>query len=128
MQVTTEGEQLLCRREDDNIHDLFSVAMIKNNYTVGHVPKKISTTCSLFLRRGGSIKCTVTGSKRYSQDLLLPVCSLQLLLHLADGGIIAERSPFGSGSFLTRTHTHTYTRTPKHCNIVFMNVLIAGCY
>ena len=35
----------------------------------GHVPKKISTTCSLFLRRGGAIHCTVTGAKCYSADL-----------------------------------------------------------
>ena len=67
--VATEGEQLLCRRENDNIHDLFSVAVIKNDYVVGHVPKKISTTCSLFLRRGGTIMCTINGSRRYSQDL-----------------------------------------------------------
>ena len=25
---STEGEQLLCRRENNNVHDLFSVAMI----------------------------------------------------------------------------------------------------
>ena len=67
--VATEGEQLLCRKEDDNIHHLFSVAVIKNDYVVGHVPKKISTTCSLFLCCGGSIMCTVNGSRRYSQDL-----------------------------------------------------------
>ena len=30
--------------------------------------KKISTACSLFIRRGGSINCIVTGSRRYSRD------------------------------------------------------------
>ena len=67
--VAPIGEWLLCRREDNNLHDLFSVAVIKNDYVVGHVPKKISTTCSLFLRHGGNIMCIVTGSRRYSQDL-----------------------------------------------------------
>ena len=37
--------------------------------TVGHVPRKSSTICSVFIRRGGSIRCRVTGSRRYSQDL-----------------------------------------------------------
>ena len=68
--VATVGEWLLCQREDNNLHDLFSVAVIKNDYVVGYVPKKISTTCSLFLCRGGNIMCIVTGSQRYSQDLL----------------------------------------------------------
>ena len=36
---------------------------------VGHIPKKISPTFSLFLRRGGAIHCTVTGAKRYSADI-----------------------------------------------------------
>ena len=36
--------------------------------TVCHLPKKISV-CSLFLRRGGLIWCTVSGSRRYSSDL-----------------------------------------------------------
>ena len=36
---------------------------------IGHLPKRISKICSLFLRRGGSITCTVTGGRRYSGDL-----------------------------------------------------------
>ena len=46
--VTTKGEQLLCQRENDNIHNPFTVAVIKNDYVVDHMPKKISTTCLLF--------------------------------------------------------------------------------
>ena len=48
VRVATLGERLLCQREDGNLHYLFSVAMVKNGYVVGHVPKKISTMCSLF--------------------------------------------------------------------------------
>ena len=65
----TKGEELLCRRENDNYHDPFSVSVVKEDRIVGHVPKKISTVCLLFLRRGGSIVCVVTGHRRYSQDL-----------------------------------------------------------
>ena len=45
------------------------MAVKKDAITVGHVPKKISCICSLFLRRGGFINCEVTGSRRYSADL-----------------------------------------------------------
>ena len=36
---------------------------------IGHVPRKISALCSLFIRRGGVLKCCVDGSRRYSADL-----------------------------------------------------------
>ena len=36
---------------------------------IGHLPQKLSGVCSLFLRRGGVIPCTVTGGRRYSGDL-----------------------------------------------------------
>ena len=36
---------------------------------VGHVPKKTSAVCAVFLRWGGLILCRVTGSRCYSEDL-----------------------------------------------------------
>ena len=42
--VATKGKRLLCHREVDNLYDLFIVVVIKNDYVVGHVPKKISTS------------------------------------------------------------------------------------
>ena len=36
---------------------------------IGHLPRKISRACSLFLRRGNEITCHVTGHRRYSVDL-----------------------------------------------------------
>ena len=47
------GEQLQCQRETDNSHDIFAVAVVRSGVVVGHVPRKISSVCSLFLRRGG---------------------------------------------------------------------------
>ena len=63
------AEELPCRRETDNYADPFAVAVIKSENIVGHVPRNISTVCLLFLHRGGSITCRVTGHRRYSQDL-----------------------------------------------------------
>ena len=36
---------------------------------VGHLPRKISRICTLFIRRGGAIHCRVTGRRKYSTDL-----------------------------------------------------------
>ena len=37
--------------------------------TVGHVPRKISAICSIFISSGGTIICVVNGACRYSADL-----------------------------------------------------------
>ena len=60
------GEILQCRRETNNRRDPFAM---KNGNVVGHLPRKISALCSLFLSRRWVITCTVTGSRRYSADL-----------------------------------------------------------
>ena len=57
------GEELPCEREAGNWVDAFAVAVMKDGTVVGHVPKKISSVCSLYLRRGGSIICRVTSTK-----------------------------------------------------------------
>ena len=64
----TLGEMLSCRRETDNFHDWFAVAVMKGTDLVGHMPKKISTICSLFLR-SGTLRCEVIGSRQYSANL-----------------------------------------------------------
>ena len=64
------GEELECRREFRNVVDRYAVGVHKSDGSlVGHLPRKISTLCALFLRRGGSINCEVTGRKQYSRDL-----------------------------------------------------------
>jgi len=64
------GETLACQREEGNVYDPFAVKVVKSGVIVGHVPRRISSTCSLFLRHGGTITCKITDpKKRYSRDL-----------------------------------------------------------
>ena len=51
-----------------NLADRFAVAVMKGGTVVGHIPRKISNVCSIFIRKGGSIFCLTTGS-RFSSDL-----------------------------------------------------------
>jgi len=39
--------------------------IMKDSQVAGHVPGTISCTCTLFIRRGGSILATVTGPRRH---------------------------------------------------------------
>ena len=66
---STIGEFLYCERDRDNARDRYCVAVKKSDIVVGHLPRKISRMCSLFLGRGGNIHCVVTGVRRYSRDL-----------------------------------------------------------
>lgn len=63
------GERLECVREPLNTKDAYAVAMTKNDVVVGHVPHNISTPCSIFLRKGGSIHSIVNGTCHYSGGL-----------------------------------------------------------
>ncbi len=67
--VAADGQLLQCRRETSNGHDPFAVAVIRDGTIVGHLPRKQSAVCSLFMRRHGTITCGVNGSRRYSSDL-----------------------------------------------------------
>ena len=57
-----DDEILRCIRETSNRHDLYAVAVVKN-VVIGHVPLKISSICSIVIRRGRYITCTVTGRR-----------------------------------------------------------------
>ena len=77
------GEELSCQREEDNAHDPYAVAVLKSAMVVGHLPTKVSTLCSLFIRRRGMIHCRITGRRRYSADLPqggLEVLALQVTI------------------------------------------------
>lgn len=63
------GEVLVCTRERRNAVDRYAVSVVKDDNVVGHLPRKISKVCSLFLERGGTINCRITGARRYSFDL-----------------------------------------------------------
>ena len=52
-----------------NESDRYAVAVIEDDSIVGHILRKISLVCLLFLWRGGSIACVITGTRRYSVDL-----------------------------------------------------------
>ena len=56
--------------------------LVKRGVVVGHLPQKFCRFCSLFLNRGDTIGCTVTGARRHSTDLpqggLEVPCSLLL--------------------------------------------------
>ena len=63
------GELSSCERWPGNPHDPSAVTVKKGNTVVGHVPRVISTICSIFIQKGGTIVCQVTGRRRYSSDL-----------------------------------------------------------
>ena len=64
------GESLICEREINNLEDPYAVAMMKEHSVVGHIPRKISAACSLFLaKEGSSITCIIIGKRQHSWDL-----------------------------------------------------------
>ena len=63
------GSELPCFTEPHNRGDRYAVAVMDSTSIVGHVPRKISYICYIFLLHSGSIICRVTGPRQYSQDL-----------------------------------------------------------
>lgn len=68
------GEVLHCEAQKNNIKDHYAVAACQeNNTVVGHIPRKTSRVCWLFLNKpsasGNKVFCCVTGVRRYSNDL-----------------------------------------------------------
>ena len=51
------NEELRCRGELFNAADPFAVTVVKEDTTVGDVPRKILAFCSLFLRSGKESSC-----------------------------------------------------------------------
>lgn len=73
MYIRIHGSQLsmsnLYVGEKIAIHVTDMPWLLKGEEIVGHVPQYMSTACSLFMRRGGSVYCTITERRRYSRDL-----------------------------------------------------------
>ena len=63
------GEDLPCVRELSNSVHNYAVAIVKDSQIVGHIPKKISMICSIFIRRGGGVRCQVLGPRQFTEDL-----------------------------------------------------------
>ena len=49
----TTGEELNCMQERVNTEDPYAVAVIRRSAVVGHVPRKMSAACALFLTTKG---------------------------------------------------------------------------
>ena len=65
--MLTISEVLSCKRDIGNSHDMF---VDKNSSeVVSHVPRFLSSICSIFIQRGGEIVCKITGTRHYSADL-----------------------------------------------------------
>ena len=47
-------DELGCKLEPTNTEDPYAVAVVRRSTVVGHVPRKISAACSLFLRQNGN--------------------------------------------------------------------------
>ena len=58
-----------CERELHNPEDPYAVAIMSGGSIVGHVPRKISAACSLFIQQSGAITSRIAGSRQYSHDL-----------------------------------------------------------
>jgi len=60
-----------------NIYGMFAGAVVKKSTIVGHYPRDISAPCFIFIWRGGSITCLVTGGRRYTSIHLKVPCVLK---------------------------------------------------
>lgn len=63
------GEILSTELDYLNPHDIYAVAIKKDNIIVGHVPRDQSKVCSYFIRRGGVIQFEVTSARRRQSNL-----------------------------------------------------------
>ena len=72
---TMTGKVLICPTELSNvadkctITDRCTIAFVKNESVILHLPQRISKACSIFLIRGGLIHRTVSGNQHYSSNL-----------------------------------------------------------
>ena len=61
---------LACAQETSNRKDPYTVCVLESgSITAGHLPRKTSAVCSMFLKKGGTIDYVLTRSTRYSIDL-----------------------------------------------------------
>ena len=68
------GETLLAQKDPTNSHDRRAVAIVTpERAVVGHVPREIAKLFWYFLGHGGNITCEVTGHRRRSNGLEVPL-------------------------------------------------------
>ena len=78
-----------CEREAGNRVNAFAVAVMKDGTVVGHIAKNV---CSVYLRRGGSIICRVTGSRRYSEDQIQGGLEIPCVLIFEGGAMLTTKA------------------------------------
>ena len=82
------GEELATEPEPGNNEDSFAVSVVKAGVVVGHLPRQHYRIFWYFIRRGGTIMCTLTRDREHSRDLpqggLDIPCSLTCRGHIAD--------------------------------------------
>ena len=93
-----------CEREALNHVDRYAVAVLKDDMIIGHILKKISRICSLFIVRSGTIVCTPIGGRRYSADL--PQGGLEIPCKLLF---------FGEQNEVEKVKTLFASKACKHC-------------
>ena len=64
--ATEIGSKLPCFPDPHIREDHYAVAVMDGTSIVGHVPRKISYICYIFLLHSGSIICHVIGPRQYS--------------------------------------------------------------
>ena len=58
------GEILDTKREAGNDHDRHAVAVVRDSYVVGHLPRHYSRIAWYFLQHDGKISCEITGRRQ----------------------------------------------------------------
>ena len=66
------GEELVLEAEDGNEHDQHAVAVMKDATVVGHMPRYLLPVSWFFIKRGGTITCTITGHRKHGVGLEVP--------------------------------------------------------
>ena len=61
------GKSLVCKRARKRFRSIRCDC--EKGTVIRYLPRKVSRVRSVFLRRGGTIECTVTGRRKYSADL-----------------------------------------------------------
>ena len=63
------GEKLVAKREFNNPMDKHAVKVVKDDETVGHLPREFSRIAWCFLARSGEISVEVIGRRRHCKQL-----------------------------------------------------------
>ena len=60
------------RREEENVSDPYTVAIIKSGNIVGHTPCWMSTACSLFIQKGSAVAFPIAALSSSVHQLYFP--------------------------------------------------------